>query len=65
VPSVGYRISQGDFRVHFGLGHETRAGVTVRWPDGKHESLGDIQANQWIDVQEGEGVIRNHPYIKH
>ena len=39
VRSGGYHISQGDFRVHFGLGKETRADVTVRWMDGKTDTF--------------------------
>jgi hypothetical protein len=58
VRSGGYYISQGDFRVHFGLGAETRAGLTVRWPDGRVESFPDLAAGTWVTVQQGRGVVR-------
>ena len=32
VRSGGYFISQGDFRVHFGLGPVTKVDVRIRWP---------------------------------
>jgi hypothetical protein len=61
VRSGGYHISQGDFRVHFGLGHETRADVTIRWPQGTIETISGVDANQWITVREGKGIVeRRH-----
>jgi hypothetical protein len=47
---TGY-LSQSDFRLHFGLGAETRAAVRVRWPDGSLQDAGSLEANRrwWID----------------
>jgi hypothetical protein len=62
VRSGGYHISQGDFRVHFGLGKAVKADVTVRWPQGAVENFKDVDANQWIVVREGRGIVERHPF---
>jgi hypothetical protein len=58
VRSGGYYISQGDFRVHFGLHGAARLDLAVRWPDGPAETFRDLAANQWIVVRQGQGVVR-------
>ena len=62
VRSGGYHISQGDFRVHFGLGDAVKADVGIRWPQGAVETLKDVDANQWIVVREGKGIVERHPF---
>ena len=62
VRSGGYHISQGDFRVHFGLGHETKADVTIRWPQGGADTWRGVEANQWIVVREGKGIVERHRF---
>lgn len=57
VRSGGYHISQGDLRVHFGLGTAAQAELTIRWPDGKLQPLGPVPANHWITVQQGKGIV--------
>ena len=61
VRSGGYHISQGDMRLHFGLGQEESAVVTVSWPDGSESVLTDVQANTRITVQQGTGLIESVP----
>jgi hypothetical protein len=61
VRSGGYHISQGDFRVHFGLGRQTKAELVVRWPDRQTESFGTVMANQWITIREHKGIVDRHP----
>ena len=51
------RKSQGDFRLHFGMGAEPKAMLSVRWPDGKAEDLGRVEANHWITVRQGKGIV--------
>lgn len=52
VSSSGY-LSQGDYRVHFGLGDHSRVDrIEIRWPSGKISILEDIEANQVITVTE-------------
>jgi len=62
VRSGGYHISQGDFRVHFGMGQATKADVAIRWPQGAVETLKDVEANQWIVVREGKGIVERHRF---
>jgi hypothetical protein len=62
VRSGGYHISQGDFRAHFGLGQATKADVGIRWPQGTVETLKDVDANQWIVVREGKGIVERHRF---
>jgi hypothetical protein len=66
VRSGGFHISQGDFRVHFGMGNATKADLTIRWPDGpvsNIESVSNVDANQWIVVREGRGIVERHPFV--
>jgi len=49
--SVGY-ASSSDVRVHFGLGAAARATVEVRWPGGKVQLVGDIEANRYLTVKQ-------------
>ncbi len=58
VRSGGFHISQGDFRVHFGIGDKRKGDISIRWPQGKTETFRGIPANRWIVVREGEGVIK-------
>ena len=61
VRSGGYHISQGDFRVHFGMGTSSKADVTIHWPQGSAQTLKDVAANKWIVVQEGKGIVEQRP----
>jgi len=62
VRSGGYHISQGDFRVHFGLGRALKADISIRWPQGAIENLKGVDVNQWIVVREGKGIVGRHPF---
>ena len=65
VRSGGFHISQGDFRVHFGMGKATKADLTIRWPDGpvtNVETIPNVDANQWIVVREGHGIVERHSF---
>jgi hypothetical protein len=55
VVGVNGYLSQGDTRVHFGLGPATKADlVEIRWPDGTRTTLEDVAADQVLKVvQEG------------
>jgi enediyne biosynthesis protein E4 len=50
--------SVNDPRLHFGLGSETSAGLTIRWPSGAVEAIPRVKADQFITVREGKGIIR-------
>lgn len=62
VRSGGYHISQGDFRVHFGMGLETTGTLSVRWPNGTREEIDSVKANQWVTIREGHGVVKTQSF---
>ncbi|MEW6750845.1 MAG: CRTAC1 family protein [Candidatus Latescibacterota bacterium] len=39
-----------DPRLHFGLGQATRARLSVRWPDGAEQDLGEVEADRVVRV---------------
>ena len=50
VPVRGY-LSQGDPRLHFGLGKAGYAdAIEIRWPDGTLEKLEKVKANQMLKL---------------
>jgi enediyne biosynthesis protein E4 len=49
IPSRGY-MSQGDPRLHFGLGKAQVADVEIRWPDGTIEKFKNVKANQFLKL---------------
>ena len=52
VRSGGSYISQGDLRVHFGLGKAATAEIEIRWPSGAVDKF-TAKANQILTVTEG------------
>lgn len=64
VRSGGFHISSGDFRVHFGLGTEKKCDVTIRWVGGASETVRGVDANQWIVIHEGKGIVATHPFAR-
>ncbi|HEX9187789.1 MAG TPA: CRTAC1 family protein [Vicinamibacteria bacterium] len=53
IPVNGY-LSQGDPRVHFGLGAAEKADVRVLWPDGTSDEWKDVPADQVLRVEPGK-----------
>jgi hypothetical protein len=52
VAGSGY-LSQDDWRLHFGLGANTKADkVTVAWPSGKRQTVENVAANQVLTIRE-------------
>ncbi len=49
-PVRGY-LSQGDPRLHFGLGGAQQADVEIRWPDGVIERFAGVKANQILKLE--------------
>jgi len=49
--SVGY-ASTSDLTVHFGLGEATRPVVEIRWPSGKVQAVGEVGADQRLNLTE-------------
>jgi hypothetical protein len=57
VRSGGSYLSQNDLRVHFGLGKVAVVDLLeIRWPSGVTQKLRDVEADQFIDIQEGAGI---------
>jgi hypothetical protein len=51
----GSFLSQGHYRLYFGLGRSDRASaITVRWPDGHKVELSDISGNRLLVVERGK-----------
>jgi hypothetical protein len=50
--------SANDRRLHFGLGVETSADLSIRWPNGQTEAIARVDADQLVVVREGEGIIK-------
>ena len=54
--------SSNDRRLHFGLGAETFADLTIRWTNGKTETLPRVAADQLLVIREGAGIIRSEKF---
>jgi hypothetical protein len=54
--------SVNDRRLHFGLGHETTAHLSIRWPNGAVETIPNVTANQLVVVRESSGIIRQQKF---
>ncbi len=50
--------SANDRRLHFGLGSETTADLTVRWTNGTVENFPKVAADQLVIIREGADIIR-------
>jgi len=63
VRSGSSYISQSDLRQHFGLGQARQVDrIDIRWPSGHVESVGQIEADQFVTIQEGRGVVAAQRY---
>jgi hypothetical protein len=50
-------FSVNDPRLHFGLGAETTADLTIRWTNGTVENIPRVKANQVVMIREGKGIV--------
>jgi hypothetical protein len=58
VRSGGSYLSQSDLRIHFGLGSAKKVDrVEIHWPSGKVEMLGELTADKFYSILEGQGVV--------
>lgn len=58
ILSGGSYLSQNDLRIHFGLGDHSRLDkAEILWPDGKRESLTNLEADRFYYVREGAGIV--------
>jgi len=54
--------SVNDRRLHFGLGAETVAHLTVRWTNGNLETVPNVAADQLVVIREGGGIVRKQKF---
>ena len=54
--------SASDRRLHFGLGAETSADLTIRWTNGKEETMSKVAVDQLVVIREGAGIIRKQGF---
>jgi hypothetical protein len=58
VHGSGSYLSHSDLRLHFGLGPQTRVDtLDVAWPSGRRERVGPLDADQFVTIEEGSGVV--------
>jgi hypothetical protein len=51
--SEGAYLSQGHYRLYFGLGkHQRIPSLKIHWPNGQVQELGNIRANQLLTVRQ-------------
>ncbi len=64
------RVSQSSYysscdpRLHFGLGESRTVDIEIFWPNGLHDRLKEIAANQLISVREGVGIVKNRGWSR-
>jgi enediyne biosynthesis protein E4 len=54
--------STNDRRLHFGLGTESTADLTIRWTNGATETIPKVAADQLVVIREGAGIIRKQKF---
>ena len=54
--------SVNDRRMHFGLGAETVAHLTVRWTNGNVDTVPNVAAEQLVVIREGAGIIHKQRF---
>jgi hypothetical protein len=62
VRSGASYLSQSELPVKFGLGTRDKAtAITIRWPSGAVTHLKDVEANQFVTVNESKGIVQRKP----
>ena len=65
VRSGGSYLSHNDIRVHFGLGSSNRIDrVRIHWPNSSIQECTGLEANRFVTVQEGRGIVSAVPETK-
>jgi len=62
VASQASFYSCNDRRLHFGLGAETSADLTVRWTNGATQTFPAVGADQLVTIREDSGIIRKQRF---
>ena len=61
VHSGSSYCSASDLTATFGLQKDTSASVEIEWPNGTKQSIGKVDANQFLTIDESRGVIAREP----
>jgi hypothetical protein len=48
--------------LHFGLGSETVANLSIRWSNGGIETIPNVAAEQLVVIREGAGIINRQKF---
>jgi hypothetical protein len=64
VLSQSSYYSVNDSRLHFGLGAEKIADISIRWPNGLRQELKAVTADRLIVVKEGTGIVPGQGWPK-
>jgi hypothetical protein len=54
--------SVNDRRLHFGLGTETVAHLSIRWTNGNVETIPNVAADQLVTIREAAGIIHKQKF---
>ena len=64
VKSGSSYCSQSELPLTFGLGKADKvSSIEVAWPSGRVDVASDVNANQFITIQEGKGIIAAQPIV--
>ncbi|MFN8241299.1 MAG: CRTAC1 family protein [Bacteroidales bacterium] len=62
--TTGY-LSNSDPRLHVGLGVNSKVDkLEISWSDGKHEVINNVQADRYITIEQGKGIVNNQVRTK-
>ena len=66
VKSGSSYLSQSELPITFGLGKpdaERIVSLELVWPSGKKESIAHVKPNHSLTIQEGKGIVEQHPIV--
>ena len=64
VRSGGSYLSQGDLRLHFGIGDATAVDrIEIRWPSGLRQVVTDQACDRTLQIREGAVELRNNKAV--
>jgi hypothetical protein len=61
VHSGSSYCSASDLAATFGLGKDTSASIEIEWQSGTRQSIGKVDANQFLTIDESRGMIAREP----
>jgi hypothetical protein len=62
--SGGSYMSQNDLRLHLGLERRTKIDlIEIRWPSGVVDKMTNVNANKFLTVKEGQGLVEQNRKI--